>query len=139
MPLVTRLFVKSGLLYLVLYLVLGIVIGIGVGNDCWLSPWLTYRPGQIHALTAGWLTQLIFGIGYWLLPLTKPGRTRGSSLAIWVSFVGINVGLPLRLLVEPVLHEGGGSLVRESLFVLAAGLMLMGALGFVANAWQRIR
>ena len=60
MPLLTRTFIKTAMIYFALALVLGILLAVGVTNSLF--------PVYIHLLVFGWLTQLIFGVVFWMFP-----------------------------------------------------------------------
>ncbi|PJB67886.1 MAG: hypothetical protein CO094_02665 [Anaerolineae bacterium CG_4_9_14_3_um_filter_57_17] len=60
MPLLTRTFIKTAMVCLAFALVLGILLTSGVTNGLF--------PVYIHLLVFGWLTQLIFGVIYWMFP-----------------------------------------------------------------------
>lgn len=97
------------------------------------SPFLD--PTVLHLLVVGWLTQMVFGVAFWLFPRFAPDRPRGWDWLGWVTFATLNSGLALRVVAEPALTlPGRGSLL------LASGLLQAGAsLGFVVNTWPRIR
>lgn len=134
MPTLTRWFVKSGLLCLLAGLLLAVLMQWPViGAAPWLrAAWPTY----LHLLVVGWLTQLIFGVAYWLFPRYSAERPRGSERLGWVSFVLLNAGLLLRIAGEPRAVLGG-----EAATVLTASAVaqLCAAMAFVVNTWPRIR
>ncbi len=93
-------------------------------------------PTYVHLLVVGWLTQLIFGVAYWLFPRYSAERPRGSERLGWTVFALLNVGLVLRVIFEPwhtVAGRGG------VLLVLSAVLQLLAGWAFVINTWPRIR
>jgi hypothetical protein len=60
MPLLTRTFIKTALVYLALALLFGVLLALGLSNG--------FFAVYIHLLVFGWLTQLIFGVVYWMFP-----------------------------------------------------------------------
>lgn len=134
MPTPARWLIKTALLHLVLALTLALVragqtAGLvpGVASTLWLP--------QLHLLTVGWLTQLIFGVAFWLFPSPEPG-TQPSSHLVWVAYGALNLGLVLRLVCEPRgLPEGlrGWGLVASAALQWAASLL------FVGHFWCRVR
>jgi heme/copper-type cytochrome/quinol oxidase subunit 1 len=84
----------------------------------------------------GWLTQLIFGVAFWMFPRYSAAQPRGSERLAWAAFILLNVGLLIRAVVEPwhtVSGRGGNALV------LSAGLQLLAGLAFAVNTWPRVR
>jgi hypothetical protein len=84
MPTPARWLIKTALLHLVLALGLALVragqaAGFvpGAASALWLP--------QLHLLTVGWLTQLIFGVAFWLFPSPAPG-TQPSPQLIWIAY-----------------------------------------------------
>ena len=134
MPALTRWFVKSGLLYLLAGFLLAVLMQWPVtGEWAWLrAAWPTY----LHLLVVGWLTQLIFGVAFWLFPRYSAEHPRGSERLGWASFVLLNAGLLLRIAGEPraLMGEDAATLLTAS-----AVAQLLAGWAFVANTWPRIR
>jgi hypothetical protein len=133
-PPLTRWFVKAALVYLVTALLLGILLQAGPVRvlPVFQVAWPTY----IHILVVGWLTQLIFGVAFWLFPRYSAEQPRGSERLGWASFALINIGLVLRIIGEPLAglgHSVGGILVASAVAQFLAGM------AFVANTWPRLR
>jgi hypothetical protein len=133
MPTLSRWFVRSGMFYLVAALMVGVPLvagpALGVPGEIRLL-WPTW----IHALTVGWLTQLIFGVAYWMFPRYSRERPRGSGALGWWTFALLNLGLFLRVIFEPLATFGfpaGAWLVLSALLQLAAGV------AFAFNTWPR--
>jgi hypothetical protein len=95
-----------------------------------------FGPTYLHLLVVGWLTQVIFGVAYWMFPRYSAERPRGSDRLGWTALVLLNAGLLLRVVGEPyhTLGRGGGGLL-----VAAAALQLLAGWGFVLNTWPRVR
>lgn len=134
MPTPARWFIKTALLYLVVALGVALVragqsVGLvpGVPSTLWLP--------QLHLLTVGWLTQLIFGVAYWLFPSPAPG-TQPSPHLVWIAYGALNGGLLLRvgcessLVAVPVQRWG---LMASATLQWAASLLL------VVHFWTRVR
>lgn len=133
MPVEARWFIRTALLYLALGLGLGLVraaqsAGLlpGVAGALWLP--------QLHVLTVGWLTQLIFGVAYWLFPRSTT-EDRGSS-AMWWAYGLLNAGLALRLICEPTELTAW---LRSWGLITAAGLQWGASLLLVGYFWRRVR
>lgn len=134
MPTPARWFIKTALLHLVVALGIALVragqtAGVLPGTAATL--WLP----QLHLLTVGWLTQLIFGVAFWLFPSPKP-RTQPSPRLVWVAYGVLNAGLLLRLGVEPAFFS---SLVQRWGLVTSAVLQWIASLLLVAHFWRRVR
>jgi hypothetical protein len=128
MPLATRLFIR----FAVGYLLIGLVAGTALAFDPTLR---TFWPTYLHLITVGWLTQLIFGVAFWLFPRASREYKRGREGYIWASLVLLNAGLVLRAAAEP--FDLG--VADQSALVLSA-LFQLGAAGcFVANMWPRLK
>ena len=134
MPTLTRWFVKSAILYLVAALALSVAMQSPLaGRMAWLRViWPTY----LHLLVVGWLTQLIFGVAFWLFPKHPSGSHRGSDRLGWLCFALLNAGLLLRAIAEPL--QGLGRPTTPLLIVSALAQLLAGW-AFVANTWPRVR
>ena len=134
MPTLTRWFIKSAMIYLVSALALSIVMQLPLADRV---PFLrVVWPTYLHLLVVGWLTQLIFGVAFWLFPKYSSTHPRGSEGLGWASFVLLNLGLLLRLLGEPRAMLGGDA---AGLLVASAVVQLLAGWAFVANTWPRVR
>jgi heme/copper-type cytochrome/quinol oxidase subunit 1 len=133
-PTLTRWFIKSAMLYLLSALVLSVAMQSPLDAEVPLLRvlWPTY----LHLLVVGWLTQLIFGVAFWLFPKYSSAKPRGSERLGWTSFVLINLGLLLRLWGEPLALLGGSA---AGVLVASAIAQLLAGWAFVANTWPRVR
>jgi heme/copper-type cytochrome/quinol oxidase subunit 1 len=125
------------LIYLVAALLLGVLVEGRIPLS--LAPGLNVlRLVYFHLFTVGWVTQLIFGVIYWMFPKAFQGRPRGSEGLNWATFGLLNMGLILRVIGEPL-----GALRPEAiwgwLLALSALLQWLAGLLFVLNAWARVR
>lgn len=121
-----------------MYLVAALVLGAAMQSPfaARLPVLRVLWPTYVHLLVVGWLTQLIFGVAYWMFPRYSAERPRGSERLGWGTFVLLNAGLLLRVIAEPwhaLAGHGAALLVSSALLQLLAGWM------FVANTWPRIR
>ncbi len=136
LPILTCWYLKTALLYLVAALIMAVIIASGdvlAAMPCLSS----LTPIYIHFLVLGWLSQLIFGVAYWMFPKLPAGLNPvvydRSALA---SFFLLNVGLLLRAISEPLTTQVpmSGPALAVSGFV-----QLAGAVCFVFSIWPRIR
>lgn len=142
MPLLTRTMIKVGLVYLVAALLANLLVAVQPFITGLPPGIATLRPVALHLLTVGWLTQLIFGVIYWMFPKVARERPRGSERLGWATFWLLNAGLLLRVAGEPLVTlrptlqgdaSAGWLLVASSLLQLVAGL------AFIANTWARVK
>lgn len=139
MPFVPRLFLKAGILYLVLTFLLGAVL---LSLEAVGSP-VPFVIGIEHGHMGfvGWLVNTVIGVALWLLPLNRKAfpQTQGrypEALAR-IAFVLLNVGLPLRLIVEP-LHQAHPTHTTSALLFVSAVFQLSAILVVGWIAWSRV-
>lgn len=144
MPLLTRTFLRTAILYFVAALVLGLLLAarpwLGAAGAGWLAgAWPVYW----HLFMFGWVTQLIMGIALWMFPRYSKEQPRGNETLAWIAYGCINLGLLLRLVAEPALAAGGGSTVplavAQALTATSALLQAAGGLLFVLLIWPRVK
>jgi cbb3-type cytochrome oxidase subunit 1 len=119
-------FIKASLVWFVLGITLGLAMAIH-------PAWTVYRPAHAHMNLVGFVTMMIFGIGYQMLPrfFGHPIHSRSFAAAhIWLA----NIGLAL-LVTGFFLAPNIGP---RSIPVTAGGGALwgIGAYGFVYNMWR---
>jgi hypothetical protein len=147
MPKLTRWSIKAALAYLVAGAALAML-----GDARAVAPdgvaWPVVRgPLVVHLLVVGWLTQLIFGVAYWMFPTYSAKRPYRSQSLGWFVFVALNLGLLLRVALETGLVAkvlaavalAGSGAWMQWLFVLSALLQLLAGIAFVVNTWGRVR
>jgi hypothetical protein len=141
MPPLTRWHIKSAFLYLAAALLLGVVLALGavatlpVTVPSWMA---NLSPVYFHLIMVGWVTQLIFGVIFWMFPIVSRARPRGSERLGWATYILLNVGLLLRVLCEPLNAMNprgtwGWGLAASALFQWLAAVL------FVINAWPRVK
>lgn len=137
MPDLARWMIKAALAYLVTALILGLLVTAGpiLGLPSALG---VFRPVYLHLLMVGWVTQLIFGVVYWMFPKYSREHPRGSERLGWAIFWLLNAGLILRVIGEPLAVLVPGELAG---WLLAASALLQFTAGwaFVANTWGRVK
>lgn len=136
MPTLTRWLVKTSFVYLALALLAGLLLaaqstlGLVVPDELFSV--------YVHLLVFGWLTQLVFGVVFWMFPKYSAERPRGSETLGWWTYALLNLGLILRAIAEPV-QAMSPSLLTGWTLVVSAGLQLAAGVTFVLNSWKRIR
>ena len=137
MPPITRLFVKTSLLYLVAALLAGVLLALR--SLVALPPIVSgLTPVYFHLFMVGWVTQIIAGVAYWMFPKWSRTRPRGYDALALATFWLLNIGLLLRVVAEPAqtvsAWPGWGWLI-----VTAALLQWLAGMAFVANTWPRVK
>ncbi len=137
MPSLTRWFIKASLAYFVTALLVGLALMARAVLD--LPPFIAaWSPVYFHLFMVGWISQLIFGIAYWMFPKYSKERPRGSEQLALATFVLLNAGLLLRGVAEP-LRALRPEATWGWLLALSAVLQWLAGLGFVANTWGRVK
>jgi hypothetical protein len=93
-------------------------------------------PTYLHLLVVGWLTQLIFGVAFWMFPKHPSIPPRGSDRLGWICFALLNLGLAIRVVAEPLQALGQPF---APLLIISAVAQLLAGWAFVANTWPRVR
>ena len=137
MPLLTRWFVRTAIACFILALLMGVALMLRLVTN--LPPAVAaLQPVYFHLLMVGWVSQLIFGVVYWMFPKFSLDRPRGSEWLGWAAYWLLNSGLVLRAIGEPLVavrpEAGAGWLLAVS-----ATLQLLAGWAFVANTWARVR
>jgi hypothetical protein len=127
MPLLSRFYIRTALIWLVTGTTLG---GIILWNKA--SP----VPGAWQLLTAhitlvtwGWLLQLSLGVAYWILPRLGVERPRPQLAVVAYALLNGALLIAVGASLLPVAWPG----------VLVAGLQLLALLVFALHAWPRAR
>lgn len=135
MPTLTRFYIKSSLACLILAVITGLGLKIGAGSPSYLLP---LTPVYYHLFMVGWVTQLIFGVSFWMFPRYTREKPRGNETLAWVTFFLLNAGLLLRVISEPLFTSypstsWAAALVMSGILQWAAGL------GYVIHIWNRVK
>jgi len=137
MPLLTRWFIKSAFIFFVAAMAVRVLETAGVLIS--LPPIINaLGPVYFHMFLVGWVTQLIFGVVFWMFPQYSQEHHRGSDRLGWFTFWLINIGLGLRVVAEPM-----NSLNPDTgwgwLLAISAILQWLAGLGFIINTWSRVK
>jgi hypothetical protein len=141
MPFEVRLFIKTGIVYMLLTFFAGAILlaAEGLGHP---APFVI-GVEHGHAGFVGWLVNVVMGVALWMFPLARETfpETAGrypprAAFACWGC---LNVGLAMRLLIEPWYQLGGQSAVAGAALVASAALQALGVAIFAAIVWHRIR
>jgi hypothetical protein len=120
-----RNFIRSSLLWL----------GGGVLLGVWMavSPQaILYRPAHVHANLLGFVSMMIFGVAYHVIPrfTGNPLRSRRTAMVhLWVANIGL-AALVGGWLLRPSMWDAGTAAVMAGGIVSATGAFL-----FIGNLW----
>ena len=123
-----KVFIKSSLCWLGLGVLLGLTM-VAVPSA------IIYRPAHVHANLLGFVTMMIFGVAYHVLPRFSGRPLHSSRLAIlhlYLANAGV-AGMVLGFLLRPNLGSPGTALLAAGGTASATGAFL-----FIYNIWQTI-
>lgn len=139
MPLVARLFLRTGIIYLALTFAAGAALLIAEALGRPVPFIIGVEHG--HMGFVGWLVNTVAGVALWLLPLNRKAfpETQGRypETAARAAFVLLNVGLPLRLIVEPI-YVTHASSAASALLVASAVFQVAAILTVAWIVWKRV-
>lgn len=137
MPKLTRWFLKLSLVSFILAVLLGMLLAARVPLNL---PGIisTLSPVYFHLFMFGWVTQLIFGIVFWMFPKYSRLQPRGSDTLGWVVFWLLNAGLSMRVIAEPA-QALNPSLLWGWVLAASAVLQWLAGMFFVVNTWGRVK
>ena len=123
-------FVKAFVRASLVWFALGVVLGLAMALH---PPWVIYRPAHAHMNVVGFITMMVFGVGYQLLPRLFGHPLYSARLAVvhwWLANVGL-AAMVSGFFFTPHVGARGGSVTA-----LGGLLFTLGALGFVYNLWR---
>lgn len=123
-----RAFLKSSLAWLAL----GVTLGVAMAAH---PVWTVYVPAHMHMVLLGFVTMMIYGVAYHVIPRFTGHvlhHRRAAGVHWWMS----NVGLALMVcgFVERVVRPGMGTMI----LALGGGLSALGAYVFVYLIWRTV-
>lgn len=141
MPFESRLFIKTGIVFLVLTFAIGaaLLIAIAAGQPVPFVIEVVHG----HMGFVGWLVNVVIGVALWMFPLDRERYpiTQGrypATAPLWCYYL-LNIGLVLRVVVEPWHDLGGGSLLSGVLLGLSGVMQFAAIIIFVNVVWNRTR
>jgi len=87
---------------------------------------LVYRPAHVHANLLGFVSMMIFGVAYHVMPRFT-GCPLWSPKLAWLHLIVANLGLTLMV---------AGWLARPTTFVIGSALLATGAVTSTVGAWM---
>jgi len=123
-------FIKAFIRASLLWFALGVVLGLAMAAH---PPWVVYRPAHAHMNVVGFITMMVFGVGYQLLPRLFGHSLYDKRLGIahwWLANAGLAL-MVVGFLMAP--HVGS----RSAPVTTSGGVFfVLGALAFVYNLWR---
>ena len=130
MPPLSRWYIKLAIVYFMAALLVGALQALlGI-------PYV--GPAYVHMLVVGWITQMIFGVAYWMFPKFSPELPRGDNAIAVATFVLLNAGLLLRIIVEP-LRAWHPDAAPGWLLAVAGLAQALAGVGFALSTWPRVK
>jgi cbb3-type cytochrome oxidase subunit 1 len=125
-------FVKAFMKASLTWLALGVTLGVAMAA---YPAWIVYRPAHLHMLVLGFVTMMIFGVAYHVVPRFTGHPLHGRRAAGW-HWLASNLGL-LLMAIAFVMRPHVGSSATP---VLVAGgvLAATGAYVFAYLIWRTI-
>ncbi|HZK78058.1 MAG TPA: cbb3-type cytochrome c oxidase subunit I [Gemmatimonadaceae bacterium] len=123
-----RLFIKSSLAWLGC----GVVLGVAMAA---YPLWIIYRPAHVHMNLLGFVTMMIFGVGYHVLPRVAGAPLRWPRLGMvhwWLANLGLASMVTGFFLIPSFPSAGRVTLVTGGSMAAA------GAFCFIINIWRTV-
>lgn len=131
MPLLSRLFIRAGMVFFVSAISLSLIIQFSAHQASVLVPLFW------HMLMFGWITQIIMGVSLWMFPGRKKDERFKYQMKPWLALYFLNTGLVFRIISEPFIHSTEHNILKI-LLIVSAILQLMAALLYVVEMWPRV-
>lgn len=122
-------FIKASLAWL------GVGVLIGLSMAFWPAEALAYRPAHMHANLLGFVSMMIFGVAYHVIPRFTGNPLHDRRLAM-IHFWVANAGL-LLLVAGWIFRALRPALAAPSIH-LGAVLSAIGAFAFIFNLWRTL-
>ena len=124
--------VKAFIKTSVVWLTFGFVLGIAMAM---YPPWTVYRAAHVHVMLLGFVSMMIFGVAYHVIPRFSGRALYSVRAAVWHWWIA-NAGLAL--MVVGFACRDSGKLIGT--WVLSAGGLLSGisAVIFAVQIWRTI-
>jgi cbb3-type cytochrome oxidase subunit 1 len=126
-PFVRR-FIRSSLLWLGVGVTLGVLMAVRPAM-------LAFRPAHMHANLLGFVSMMIFGVAYHVIPrfTGRPLRSPGlAALHLWLANAGL-AGMVAGFILRVYRWEAGTALLATGGVPSAAGAFL-----FIYNIWRTL-
>jgi hypothetical protein len=124
-----RSFIRSSLVWL------GVGVLLGLSMAWWPADHLVYRPAHAHANLLGFVSMMIFGVAYHVIPRFAGAPLRSRPMAavhVWLANLGL-AGLVGGWIARVWVGALGTTLLH-----VGAGLSALGAFLFIFNIWSTL-
>ena len=125
-------FVRAFMRASLVWLALGITFGLSMAIH---PAWIVYRPAHVHMNLVGFVTMMIYGVAFYVVPRFTGHPLHSRTLAgwqWWIANAGL-AGMVTGFLLQP--HAG----VPGAGILVAGGVLeTLGAYLFVFNIWRTI-
>ena len=125
-------FVKAFLKASLLWLVLGVSLGVAMAVH---PMWTVHRAAHMHIVLLGFVTMMIFGVAYHVIPRFAGHPLHSQRAAVWHWWAS-NVGLVL--MVGGFMTRAYAWRVGTPLLATGGALSALGAYTFAYLAWRTI-
>jgi cbb3-type cytochrome oxidase subunit 1 len=125
-------FVKAFLKTSISWLGLGVTLGLAMAMH---PAWTAYRTAHLHMNLLGFVSMMIFGVAYHVIPrfTSHPLHSRRLAGAHWWI---ANIGLTCMAAGFMMIRSPGG--LRTTLLAAGGSLSAVGAYAFIYNIWRTI-
>ncbi len=130
-PLITRIFLRSGLLFFMGSLVLGIALQVEALGFPGLVPLFW------HTLMVGWITQIIMGVSLWMFPGRNKVESFSNQKWAWLAYIFLESGLILRIISEPLVLVSVSS-AWKVILIVSAFFQFFAVMSYVIEIWPRV-
>ncbi len=123
-------FIKAFIRASVLWFAAGILLGVAMAV---YPQWIIFRPAHAHMNVAGFLTMMVFGVGYQLLPRVFGAPLHSRRLAVahlYLANIGL-AGIVAGFLLQPYRPVAGRWMLSTGGTLFAIGVVL-----WAWNLWQ---
>lgn len=117
-----------------IWLALGVTLGMGIAVR---AEWIIYRPAHVHMNVLGFVTMMIYGFAYHVVPRFTGHQLFSRRLAGWHWWIA-NAGLAGMVLgfVAKVQPGASAAVLSKALLGVGGSLAAMGAYAFIYNVWR---
>ena len=124
-----RRFIKASLVWLCVAVVMGVAMAIH-------PAWTIYRTAHMHAALLGFVTMMIFGVAYHVLPRFSGSPLYSRSLAGWHWWIA-NLGLGAMIVgFITRVNAAVPGVVGMTALAFGGSLFALGAFVFAWNIWR---
>ncbi len=127
MSVITVRFIKCGMIYFLLAMLLGIILSVS-------GPVYPYMPIHVHFNLLGWMSMMVFGVGYHILPRFSGTPLWSERLSLWHLWLA-NIGL-IGMAAGWLVKGSGGSTAVLLVFALVESLSII---FFALNMFKTIK